>query len=683
MLNNLTVIGYALAGIAFLAIAVVLLLRWSAQLHGVWLALAAATTGIWGFVLAASSDAPATVGLPVFMAELSNDAAWLLFLSMLLSDAVGYPRNRLLRFSGVLIALLVIVAGIWSGLGFAGSAVLPELSQILVLGSLVTSVLLLVGIEQVYRNARESQRSGIKYLCLSAGAISAYDLFLYSSAYIAGSVNNLLWDVRGAIVLMCVPVIGIAVVRGPTWMGGLFVSRQVVFYTVTLLSAGIYLTMVAFAGNYIRLSGGDWGPAAQLIFFAAAALALSVLLVSKHIRATLRVYISKHFFESKYDYRDEWLRLIETLTSPDEELPLRKRAIKSLAEVIDAPSGLLWLKLPGDTEFRCVAGWNAPTPAAPIGDDHSLVAFLQDMGWIIDLREYQRHRELYKGLQLDDALPDLESAEFIIPLLHDGVLLGFVFLAHQRTPGPLNFEDHDLLKTAGKQIASYVAQELATDQLAESRQFEAFNRLTAYLMHDLKNLIAQQTLVVDNAKRHKDNPNFIDDAIATIEGGVARLGRVIEQLQQRTAETRPDRVDITRLILQAESQCSDRQPVPTARVESPAIWVKGDRERLLMAFIHALRNAQEATSSDGQVSIQVEAVDSGCSIRIKDTGSGMDESFVRDRLFKPFDSTKGTQGMGIGAYQIRETIRSMGGEMYVKSEPGIGTELFLKLPVEA
>jgi putative PEP-CTERM system histidine kinase len=305
------------------------------------------------------------------------------------------------------------------------------------------------------------------------------------------------------------------------------------------------------------------------------------------------------------------------------------------------------------------------------------------MGWIIDLREYRRHPDRYASLQLDDSVPGIDSAAFIIPLLHDGVLLGFVCLGDPRNPGPLNFEDHDLLKTAGKQIASYVAQELATDQLAEHRQFEAFNRLTAYLMHDLKNLIAQQSLVVDNAKKHKDNPQFINDAFATIESGVARLRRVIEQLQQRTAETRPDRVDLTKLILQAESQCSDRQPVPTARVGNPAIWVKGDRERLLMALVHALRNAQEATPSDGRVSIQVEAHNGECAIRIKDTGSGMDETFVRDRLFKPFDSTKGTQGMGIGAYQIRETIRSMGGEMFVDSKPGHGTEVFLKLPLEA
>jgi putative PEP-CTERM system histidine kinase len=682
MFNNLTVIGHALAGIAFLAIAVVPLRRWSGQLHSVWLSLAAAMTGVWGFVLAAQPQAPEIVDLPVFMAEMANDTAWLLFLSMLLSDAVGYPRNRLLRFAGPVAALLIIAAGVWSVLRLAGHTLLPELSQILVAGSLITSVLVLAGIEQVYRNARDSQRSGLKYLCLGVGAIAAFDLFLYSNAYVTGVISKLLWDVRGAIVLMCVPVIGVAVMRGPTWIGGLFVSRQVVFYTVTLFSASIYLTIVAFAGNYIRVFGGDWGPAAQLILLAAAALALSVLLVSKHVRASLRVYISKHFFESKYEYREEWLRLIETLTSPDDELPLRKRAIKSLAQVCDAPSGVLWLKSPGDAEFHCVSGWNARCSSTPIADDHSLVRFLQDMGWIIDLREYRRHRDRYKTLYLDEEVPEMDDAAFIIPLLHDEELLAFVVLAHPRSPEPLNFEDHDLLKTAGKQIASYVAQDLATDQLAESRQFEAFNRLTSFLMHDLKNLIAQQTLVVDNAKRHKDNPDFINDAMATIEGGVVRLGRVIEQLQQRTAETRPDRVDLSKLILQAESQCSDREPVPTARIGSPAIWVKGDRERLLMAIVHALRNAQEATPSDGMVGIRVEAEDSGCVIRIRDTGSGMDESFVRDRLFKPFDSTKGTQGMGIGVYQIRETIRSMGGEMFVESEPGVGTELFLRLPLE-
>jgi len=202
-------------------------------------------------------------------------------------------------------------------------------------------------------------------------------------------------------------------------------------------------------------------------------------------------------------------------------------------------------------------------------------------------------------------------------------------------------------------------------------------------MHDLKNLIAQQSLVVENAEKHKGNPEFIDDAMATIKGGVNRLRRLIENIEHRSAGQPVERIELGKLIAQAVSQCSDQSPVPKAGKKGSKVWVRADKERLLMALYHALRNAQEATPPEGEVHIELSGDQKSCTIAVSDTGAGMDEAFIRDRLFRPFDSTKGTQGMGIGAYQMRETIRSMGGEVAVSSELGVGTLLTITLEVSA
>ena len=305
--------------------------------------------------------------------------------------------------------------------------------------------------------------------------------------------------------------------------------------------------------------------------------------------------------------------------------------------------------------------------------------FLQETGWIIDLREYDGNKDGYEALRVDDELPGRADTAIVVPLLNEGDLLGFIFLSQPRTAESLNYEDHDLLKTAGKQIASYLAQELSTEKLTGSRQFEAFNRLTAYLMHDLKNLVAQQSLVVENAEKHRGNPEFIDDAMATIKGGVDRLRRMIEHIQHRSVNQPAERTEIGKLILQAVSQCSDREPVPRALIDDGQVWVLADRDRLLMAVYHVLRNAQDATPAGGNVSIELSGNESRCIITVNDTGGGMDAAFIRDRLFKPFDSTKGTQGMGIGAYQMRETIRSMGGDVAVSSGPDCGTQVIITL----
>ncbi len=679
---ELTTVGYSLAGVAYVVLTLMLLSSSDRRIEGIWLLIATGVSALWGFLLAYGSPEFIGVTYGVFLAEILHDVVWLFFLSMLLRGAIGQNRFMVARFGGLACAFLIIGIGSWANAGVPVGPFLPDVGQTLFFGSLLTSLFVFVGLEQIYRNARRSQRKGLKYLCLGLGAIFAYDIFLYSDAVLSDEVSALLWNVRGMIVLMCVPLVGAAVVRGPSWLGGIFVSRHVVFYTTTMFLAVIYLTIIGASGYYIQEIGGEWEPATQIVVIVAAFLALAALLISDRTRGKLRVYIAKHFFESKYEYRKEWLRLIETLTAPDENLPLKKRAIKSLAQIVNVPSGVLWLKLPGRMDFECVAGWNKACQTKLIGENHSIVRFLQDTGWVIDFREYGGNRDRYKLLRVDDELPGRAETAFAIPLLNDGELLGFVFLSEPRTSFNLNYEDHDLLKTAGKQIASYLAQDLATEQLAESRQFEAFNRLTAYLMHDLKNLIAQQSLVVENAEKHKGNPKFIDDAMATIKGGVVRLRRMIEHIQQRSVGQPPQRTELGKLILQVVSQCGDRQPVPKASVGDKQLWVLADRERLLMAFHHALRNAQEATPPDGSVNIELSGDGTNCRIVVSDSGDGMDEVFIRDRLFRPFDSTKGTQGMGIGAYQMRETVRSMGGHVAVSSDPGSGTQITITL-VEA
>jgi putative PEP-CTERM system histidine kinase len=270
-----------------------------------------------------------------------------------------------------------------------------------------------------------------------------------------------------------------------------------------------------------------------------------------------------------------------------------------------------------------------------------------------------------------------------VPLAHDEALLGFVALANPKTPFTLTFEDHDLLKTAGQQIASYLAQEKAIERLTESRQFEAYNRFTAFVMHDLKNAVAQQSLVVENAEKHKHNPEFIDDAIETIRGSVDRLRRVLAHLRQSTLEQSVETVDLERVVLEVASRCADREPVPVANVPGTAVPVRANRERLVSAINHTVRNAQEACGSGGEVRIALTVQGDECAVTITDNGEGMDAIFVRDRLFRPFDSTKGAEGMGIGAYQVRESVRAAGGEVDVSSAPGEGTTFRMRLPLSS
>ena len=680
---SLQSVGYSLAGLVALVLALLLVTTFRGRAQGGTLLIAAVTSAVWGFGLAYDAAMPSLSASRVFVLEFTFDGVWLLFLAALMSGAIGTAQVWLVRFGGVFLVLALLILGIGLDVFLRSADSNGGAGSLIVFGSLLTSLFALVAIEQIYRNARTAQLKGIKYLCLGIGGIFAYDLFLYSNAILVGHVGEVFWGARGFVVAMCIPLIAVAVRRAPSWPVGIFVSRQMVFYSATLFGAGIYLTLVGFVGYYIRIAGGDWGPAAQLIFSSAAFLLLGVVLFSERVRKKLRVFISKHFYENKYDYREEWLRLIDTLTSLEDDLPLKKRGLKALAQIVGAPSGLLWMVSKDASAFKCVASWNTPEIDLSIPADASLPRFLQQTGWVIERSEYDRDPARYSTLDLTELAVNLQQFEFVVPLLHDGELLGFASIAESEPPGPLNFEDRDLLKTAGKQIASYLAQEISTEQLAESRQFEAFNKLTAYIMHDLKNLIAQQSLVVENAERHKDNPEFIDDAISTIKGSVVRMRKVIEHLQQTSTEHATQKVELGKLVMQAVSQCADRTPVPRALIGDEQVWVRADQERLQMALYHAIRNAQDATPPDGRISVELGQSGGECAVRVTDNGRGMEEDFVRERLFRPFDSTKGTAGMGIGAYQIRETLQSAGGRVAVESAPGEGTCLTMWLAVES
>ena len=262
-------------------------------------------------------------------------------------------------------------------------------------------------------------------------------------------------------------------------------------------------------------------------------------------------------------------------------------------------------------------------------------------------------------------------------------LVGFVMLFDPPPPFDLTYEDRDLLKTVGRHVATHIAQHDADRKLAESRQFEAYNRLTAFMMHDLKNSVAQLKLIVANAARHKSNPAFIEDAIDTIANAVERMTRLIEQLRGTPDVSRNARLDLGTIVQEAVGRTRDRSPEPRMNVAGSSLEIVADGERLVSVLEHVIRNAQDSVggAGNGEVSVTLEQRETEAEIAIADTGAGMDARFVRERLFRPFDSTKGSKGMGIGAYQAREYVRALGGDVEVQSSPGRGTRFLIKLPL--
>ena len=359
--------------------------------------------------------------------------------------------------------------------------------------------------------------------------------------------------------------------------------------------------------------------------------------------------------------------------------------MRCLAQIVNSAGGVLYLAGERDSRLVPVAGFPAgsfPVARYPALDaEHELVEFLRRTQWVVDLIEYRRSPDFYQNVALPEFLQTATRLRLVLPIMHHDSLLGLVVLVDPPPPFDLTYEDRDLLRTAGRHVATHLAQHEADRRLAESRQFEAYHRLTAFVMHDLKNLAAQLSLIVANAEKHRRNPQFVDDAIGTIAHSTARMQRLIEQLQGREAHSPRRRVSLAEAARQACRRCDGRRPLPSFVSPAEESLVEADPERLAMVIEHVLRNGQDATPEDGTVSVSIRPDSGWVTLRIEDTGAGMSTEFVRDRLFRPFDTTKGSKGMGIGAYQVREYLHSLGGRVEVRSEPGLGTCVDLHFPL--
>ena len=680
---SVAAVSYGLAAAAFLLLTGLLVSGWRGKFQGALMAAAAAVTALWAGLSAYASGSGGAMSALADLMEIARNGLWLLFLWKLLAARV-MPGNlqthkRMKRWFVLGVSLLSTVFFATLSLHAQWFDFPAQASFITIIVARV--VLALVGlalVEQLYRNAPEAQRWAIKYFCLGLGALFSYDFYLYSDAMLFHAVDTGIWGARGFINALLVPLIAVSAARNPHWSLDVHVSRRVVFHSAALFGAGAYLLIMAGAGYYIRLFGGNWGGVLQVAFLFGAAVILLVILFSGAIRARLKVFLSKHFFNYKYDYREEWLRFTHTLSAGEPGLKLRQRSLQAVAELVDSPAAVLWVE--EDGMFRQVAQWNLPA-LSEIEDEHcSLCHFLAERQWVVNLKEYAKAPDIYGDLCLPAWMSALPRAWLITPLILHEQLMGFIVLTESRSPRDFNWEDSDLLKTAGRQVAVHLAQIQATEALVEARQFESFNRLSTYVVHDLKNIVAQLSLLLSNAQKHKHNPAFQEDMLATIDNAAQRMTRLLAQLRTGYQSAQhATAVDLIPLLTRLIQEKSHLRPAPRLRAPSQPVWVVADKERLSRVLGHLVQNAIEATPETGSVNVVLEAEGDRARITVQDSGQGMDEEFIREKLFRPFETTK-TTGMGIGAYECREYVNELRGELSVASQVDQGSIFTVSLP---
>jgi len=686
MLITLAALGFGLAALSYSGLAVLLTLRGAPNATGRLFIGALAAQAVWGAAITAAMLGFTFPIVLIGAVEAARLFLWIAFLLALVRSGrrPGIEDPLLARTASAgMVAAATIAAGALAIDLFAFG------EQPAFIVRVIAAVFALVCLEQVYRNTPTSARWAVKFMAVALLALFGFDLVMYSEALLFSRLNPALWSARGFANALLVPMLAIAAARNRNWKLEIAVSREVVFHTTTLLAAGSYLLLVAAGGYWVRYFGGDWGGVVQALMVFIALVAVLVMLLSGTLRARLRVFLAKHFFSYRYDYRSEWLKLTQLLAETPgagatgvEPEPLEVRALKGLGALVESAGGALWMSN-DDAQFVCAARWRFDAAAPALADAHPMTQFLKTRHWVISLPEWREQPDRYDHLELPAFVTSHDDNWLVVPLMLHDDLLGFVVLKRPLAPTEVDWEVRDALKTAARQVASYLGVRRAVESLVQARQFESFNRMSAFVVHDLKNLVAQLSLLLANAERHRDNPEFQQDMLETIGNVQVRMQGLLMQLRAGTKPIElPSPVPLAELVGNA---------IRSKRVEAPGVELTIDpslsstsvlahRDRLERVIGHLIQNAAEASPRNGRIAVRVVAGAQRVTIEVQDHGKGMSEQFIRERLFKPFQSTK-NHGMGIGTFESREYVRELGGSLEVESQENAGTTFRIRLPM--
>ncbi len=667
MVAALILWGHALAAFVFAALALAQLRRPRGQWpHGAFVT-ALLLTALWALAVAGIDARDVSTRL----AESARNIAWLGFMLAL----VRRDRTGNVAIGAVYIVVMGVVAAgavfAIAGLVKTDDEALRAIDSARLVFRMMAAVSALVLVHHLHQ-AAPATRGGIRLVVVALGALWGIDLLVFTTGYMQTGWPQGLIAVRGFAMAGIGLLLIVAVHRSGDWT--LSLSRPIAVRALSTVVLVVYAGLTALATNLADSYAGEYARIVQTGIVFGATTALITLLSTPWLRAWTKVKVAKHLFRHRYDYRAEWQRFTATLGTPGDD-PLAERVVKAVADLTDSPCGLLLVSDGAGLSPGPAWNWNDP----PHGHDEALARHLADGVRIVELdRVRAGHAPADEIASVPAWLGDRQDAWAIVPLAHGGSLIGAIVLARPPVDRALDWEDFDLLRVAGRQAASYLAEDRAHSALADAARFDEFNRRFAFILHDIKNLVSQLTLVARNAERHADNPDFRADMVATLKDSSDRMTTLLGRLSHQSgARDEPlTTVDVAELVERvARRRRAQHAIVATGR---PSL-ARAHAARLEQVLGHLVQNGIEASAPDAPIHITTETRDGHVVIDIVDHGCGMSPAFVRDQLFRPFVSTK-PAGFGVGAFEARQLVGAMGGTLAVDSREGEGTRFRIVLP---
>lgn len=692
---NISFLTYGVATIAYAILLGLIIQKNQYRGEHKWLFVAIIISVIWSLFHCVSAVAGAyttnvvylTVSYLLPLVSWLKGIVWILFLFNHLRIIWNSQNNeRLSRSVGGVITVLATVGFVIELVQFSSMWGVFErgiLGGLPIYNKFFVAFFILLLVENLYRNIAHENRWGVRFFCLGLGCIYAFEFLLFSDSILYSLIDPEFHEARGAINIIVVPLLAIAISRGAKWSVGVSLSRRAAFHVVSLVAGITYVIGISVLGYYIQSFGGEWGKILQVSFLFAAFIGFVVIIYSGKIRSNILVLVNKYFFMYKFDYREEWLKFIRTMTDSKDHYNLQERAIKVVANLLDSPGGALWY-LDQPDRFQLAAKWNFHNDIEndlPVNCE--LAQLMEKSQWIVDLNDVEDGKITAADCPVPNWLINLAEFWLVVPLIHHDDLKGFIVLYQPRASRELNWETLDILKTVSLQIASYLVEQETLKALGIANEFEAFNRKFAFVIHDIKNMASQLSLLNKNAEKHGDNPEFQKDLKITVNNTVEKMNDLLSRInliQEPSHTASVDVVDVSQILqTRIDRFIKAGQFVKLELNEN--IKALSHEDNLDTVFVHIIQNALDASDEGQAVLVTLKEDENYAIIRVSDQGAGMDREFIRNELFRPFRSLK-EGGYGIGAYESRQLIHNMSGRMEVKSKPGEGTIVTVYLKKE-
>lgn len=541
----------------------------------------------------------------------------------------------------------------------------------------------IIHLENTLRSSTGSKRWQIKYVILGVGAILAFFIYLSSQALLFSALNIEFIPLISSVILISVSVMAVFIVRHRQMDVDIFISRYVIYNSMTILIVGAYLLSIGIVTYGIRYFDIPLNYFFTTFFIFVSTFFLVIILFSASLRRKAKLFINRHFYSHKYEFRDKWVETIEKISTKGSIAEVVKAFSEMISETIEPRRIYLWLNDSASQNYLSDSE-GISEECKRINQLHPLIKHIRDNKEPFLINDPDQKVVLAEGYKDIESLASNTATVLCSPLIADDEIIGFALLGEDIAGESYGQDDFQLLKAISTQAAVQIKNIRLINELMSIKEIEAFGRMSSFIMHDLKNLTNSLSLVSQNAKHNINNPEFQQDAIKTIDATVKRMKMLINRLSAvpKGLEIKKHSIDMKGLINSAIKKTALSGADNVSIVEKidnlPKISV--DPHAMEMVFLNILKNAHEAINRDGKIIVHAALDNGNMCVTISDNGAGMSKGFIEKELFKPFKTTK-NGGLGIGLFQCKAVVEAHGGSIEVESEEGKGTVFKVRLPI--